>query len=118
VSATDTDQDGMPNNYEIAEGFNRRNTVDASLDSDGDGMTNLQEFKAGTDPKSAASVMRISSISRPNGTPAFTFQTVAGKTYRVQYKDDLTAAGWNTLIDNVFTTSPMLLQISDPAASS
>jgi hypothetical protein len=117
VTTSDSDQDGMPNDYEIDQGFNRRSFSDGGLDSDGDGMTNLQEFKAGTDPRSAASVMRISSVSRANGVASFTFQTVAGKTYRIEYKDDLTQAGWSSLVDNVFTTLPTLLQISDPGAA-
>lgn len=50
---TDNDNDGMPDTYEIANGFDPRNALDANEDSDNDGLTNLQEFLAGTDPTRA-----------------------------------------------------------------
>lgn len=52
---TDNDNDGMPDTYEIANGFDPRNALDANEDSDNDGLTNLQEFLAGTDPTRADS---------------------------------------------------------------
>ena len=47
---TDYDQDGMPNTYETTYGFNPYNPEDANEDADGDGLTNLQEYTAGTIP--------------------------------------------------------------------
>ena len=52
--ALDTDNDGMPDNYEIANGLDP-NLDDAGLDNDAtggaDGLTNLQEYTLGTDPQ-------------------------------------------------------------------
>ena len=45
----DTDGDLMPDYWEHAYGLDP-GTVDASSDSDGDGLINLQEFQHGTDP--------------------------------------------------------------------
>lgn len=39
----DTDKDGMPDNWEIANGFNP-SVDDSSGDADGDGYTNIEEF--------------------------------------------------------------------------
>jgi hypothetical protein len=46
----DTDGDGMPDAYELANGLDP-NVNDASLDKDNDGLANLQEYKMGTDPQ-------------------------------------------------------------------
>jgi len=48
----DQDNDGMPDDWEVANGLNP-NVNDANLDPDGDGLTNLQEYKLGTNPKNA-----------------------------------------------------------------
>lgn len=55
---SDDDNDGMPDTFETANGFNPFDTVDAGLDADGDGYSNLEEYKAGTDPLDIGSVPR------------------------------------------------------------
>jgi hypothetical protein len=45
----DWDGDGLPDDWEIAHGLNP-GFDDANLDSDGDGLTNLEEYFRGTDP--------------------------------------------------------------------
>ena len=52
---TDDDGDGMPDTYEIENGFDPLDGSDADGDADGDGFTNLEEFEAGTDPQDADS---------------------------------------------------------------
>jgi hypothetical protein len=115
VTTTDTDGDGMPNNWEIAHTLNP-GINDANIDSDGDGATNLQEFKAGTDPKNASSVLRITAIDRSTGNPRVSFPSVNGKTYRLEYRDDLTSGSWSPLVDGIFGTGATL-QISDPSGT-
>ncbi len=46
----DDDNDGIPDVWETTYGLNPLNAEDAGLDSDGDGLTNLQEYLAGTNP--------------------------------------------------------------------
>ena len=44
----DDDGDGMPDSYEISNGLSPVDDLDAGLDKDGDGLTNLTEFQFGT----------------------------------------------------------------------
>lgn len=49
TAAADTDQDGLPDEWELK--YFGEDPAAAGEDADGDGQTNLQEFLAGTDPK-------------------------------------------------------------------
>ena len=53
AGAKDTDNDGMPDVWETANSFNLSSATDASLDADGDGLTNVREFDLGTNPRNA-----------------------------------------------------------------
>ncbi|MCP4120663.1 MAG: hypothetical protein GY751_02795, partial [Bacteroidetes bacterium] len=50
VESTDSDNDGMPDIYENENRLNPFDSSDAAKDPDEDGLTNLQEYNAGTDP--------------------------------------------------------------------
>jgi hypothetical protein len=52
----------------------------AFCDPDGDGLSNLQEFLAGTDPTNNASAFRITGIVRTNNDLRVTWETGPGKT--------------------------------------
>ena len=91
----DGDFDGIPTSYENAHGLDRTNSSDAILDKDGDGRTALEEYFGGTDPQSAASAFRITSLTNgPPGSRSIGFSAVAMKTYRLEYKDSLNDANW------------------------
>ena len=54
---------------------------------------------------------RVSNITRqPNGDVTFSLGTTIGKTYRVEYKDDLSSANWLPLgADRVATSASLLI---------
>ena len=62
--AADADQDGMPDDWEIALGMNPNDPFDSMGDSDGDGDSNLVEFLHGTDPLNANDNRRRDEIPR------------------------------------------------------
>jgi formylglycine-generating enzyme required for sulfatase activity len=47
----DTDNDGMPDEWEKRFGFDPANPADAAQDADGDGYSNLEEYLNSTDPR-------------------------------------------------------------------
>ena len=56
---------------------------DANGDLDQDGLTNYQEFLAGTNPRDANSVFRVTRINLASGQVRITWNSVAGKTYTI-----------------------------------
>jgi hypothetical protein len=92
-SNPDADQDGLPDAWELAHGLNPAASGDAALDPDEDGLTNLQEYLAGTDPQDAASALRLSATIS-DGAAVLRFPAVAGKSYTVSSCDDLGASEW------------------------
>ena len=64
---------------------------DGAADFDGDGSTDLAEFRAGTNPADNSSVFRAFTLSTPdpaNGLVVL-WSAVSGRTYRVQYKNGI-----------------------------
>lgn len=68
----------------------------AFADPDGDGLSNLQEYLANTNPTNSASAFRILSVTR-TGTneTTITWSSVGGGRYRVQYSDGDERGGFN-----------------------
>ena len=57
----DDDGDGMPDQYEAARGFDPL-AQDAHVDADGDGISNLSEYRSGTNPRDTADLPARSSL--------------------------------------------------------
>ncbi len=110
----DRDHDGLPNDWESANSLNPDDPTDAGRDADGDGLTNLQEFTAGTNPQSKDSTLRGEPVIEPGGQFALRFQAVAGKTYTVQYRDSLVVGDWLRLQDIGPNATSGPVEITDP----
>jgi hypothetical protein len=88
----DTDNDGMPDAWEILHGLNP-SLGDAASDADGDGVSNAKEYPAGTDPMDPSSWLAVKQIT---AGPQIQLQwaSVPGKRYLIEESADLNT--WTT----------------------
>lgn len=116
--AADSDADGIPDEYEIANGLDRHSAADAALDLDGDGLSNFTEYALGT-PANSATNPGLPLLGFGSGADAgkltFTFNRLRPElTYTVQVSGDHT--NWTDLAVNPGTVgSPVT--VTDTAAS-
>ena len=117
----DTDGDFMPDDWETANGLDPGNPDDGPLDPDGDGQSNLAEYRAGTDPNDVNSVLtiRINRISWSNNIIEMEFDAAANLTYTVQAKDGWEATNWMTLtnVGAESTARSVIVHDPDPGAT-
>jgi hypothetical protein len=62
-----------------------------NADSDGDGMKNWQEWKSGTNPTNALSLLKMNSVSNGITSTTVTWQSVTNATYYLQRSSNLSA---------------------------
>jgi len=111
----DGDQDGLPDAWET-QFWPATDHPDAApgLDPDGDGLTNLEEWLAGTVPTEVASRLAVETLLDTGEGWALRFQAVAGRDYTVEVLDDLSAGVWRRLVDVETVAEDVLLEVVDP----
>lgn len=95
----DTDNDGLPDDWEQFYFTNLTNT--ASADFDGDGASNENEFLADTNPTVAASIFRITAFQYAANQSELHWPNLPSRRFEINFSDDLTT--WQTV------TNPVLL---------
>jgi len=112
----DTDGDGMPDWWEVAHGLNPNDPSDANHDDDGSGFTNLQDYRAGTDPANPASCLHITSSVITGNDVQVSFTSVLDKNYLLESTASLPSPNWSTVTQNVAGTgSP--ISMTDPGGA-
>jgi hypothetical protein len=113
---TDADNDKAGDSWETRFGFSATNPDDGGMDTDGDGMKNFEEFRAGTDPNDAQSYLKVDQISL-GATATLTFLARATNSYTVEYRDGLNAGSWNKLANVLARGTNRTVTVTDPTAT-
>jgi hypothetical protein len=108
---TDSDNDGLPDEWEVAQGFNATNATEARLDSDGDGATNLEEYLAGTDPHDPQNYLRLT-VARTDDPSVWKIQFVAVSNQTYTLQTGFSPSGvWHSAADVVAGSTNRMLEI-------
>ena len=116
LGGADTDSDGMEDDWEMA--YFSTLVRDGNGDFDGDGSSDIDEFRAGTDPLDTGSVFRVLILSAPlNGNKTLLWSAAPGRTYRVEFKNNIGDTDWTVLIRSVTAIGTTAVK-QDPGAAS
>jgi len=112
AAIVDSDDDGLPDVWEIAHGLDWQ-LDDAAADPDRDGVDNLHEFQIGTDPQSADHFFRLGITLLPGGTNAvrLDFYQLAGRDYTVEQSPAVAPLSWSPffMLSAATNTGPVWL---------
>jgi YD repeat-containing protein len=109
----DTDNDSLDDHWETSYFGNLDR--DGTGDFDGDGQSDLAEFLAGTLPNDGASLLHVIDESLDSGGLTLVWTSVAGRVYRVQFKNSLDDPAWSDLPGDVVAAGTRASKV-DPTA--
>jgi hypothetical protein len=115
LGAVDSDNDGMDDDWEMA--YFETLSRDGTGDFDNDGVSDLAEFKTGTNPKNDSSILRALTVaSLSDGSTTVYWSAVPGRTYQVQQKDALADTDWMSLPGTVIAADSTAAKTDDTSA--
>ncbi len=105
-SLPDLDQDGLPDEWEFANGLDMASATGAqgaAADPDNDGFSNYQEYHAGTNPLDANDYPRLTAATVVGAELRITFDSRAGRVYSLERKfvDDSGTNQWTAIVQDL-----------------
>lgn len=94
-SSGDTDTDGMPDSWEQTY-FGGTSATNGGVyqDADGDGVLNIEEFIAGSNPSLSSSGPMLDHTVLTNGLVQFDMPTATGRLYFIDFMSNMTSSSW------------------------
>jgi hypothetical protein len=86
-------------------------------DPDGDRQPNLAEYRSGTDPRDAQSVLRLNAVLGNSGEILLQAAVVAHRTYQVEWSATARDGSWQRLRTLDPVSAPQVVIIPDPAST-
>ena len=95
--------------------FRSNEPADSALDTDNDGVSNADEYLAGTDPLDRETYLYLYSIQVAGSpqTPLLGFVAFAGKTYSVLRGRCVNGGAWMPIADLPATSTNRVIQVRD-----
>ena len=113
----DTDRDGLPDEWELAQSLNPNDPGDAALDNDADGATNGAEYVAGTNPNDGLNFLRLTSVRGENASVKFRLLAISNHTYTVEACTALAAGSWRAVTDVTASAMNRTIEIAQPTGT-
>ncbi len=120
----DSDGDGIPDTW-MTQHFGHPTGLAsdrsrAQDDADGEGMSNSQEYLAGTDPLDPQSSLKllVQGVDPGTGRPQIFFTAMPGIGYTLQYADNVTSGIWRKINDVPAAPATRIIALNDPGAPS
>lgn len=116
ANGADSDNDGLPDYWELQNGLNPKDASDAAKDADGDGFSNLKEYLAGTNPGDPKSVLRLEAVLGA-GKITLRFTALEGRSYSLLTRAQAGSGAWLKLADVPITTTNGPVELTDTLAT-
>ncbi len=114
----DGDGDGIPDQWERDNHLDPSSPNDAPVDTDGDGVSNLAEYRAGTDPRNPDSYLRMEAPAPANdvGGVRITWGSVPNRLYTLLRSTEVNA-GWIPIAEHLLSTPPAAVFLDNSATN-